>query len=232
MKWLLTYPEDGPSVAFYKRFVRDGCRADPILIDQTYSDPGDLSEFDALLLSGGGDIHPSRYGDTQIHPNVYGVIPRRDELEFRLIRAFIDTRRPIFGICRGIQILNVFLGGGLIQHVPDFIAESEERHIKPKDDEYDAMHGLAVVESTRLGAALKGVDETNSAHHQAIDPNRLGNGLVIAARSPLGIIEAVESTDPGLRISAVQWHPERLPLEHPASIRLADHWRSVAGASR
>ncbi|MCS6771855.1 MAG: gamma-glutamyl-gamma-aminobutyrate hydrolase family protein [Kiritimatiellae bacterium] len=223
MKWLLTYPEDGPSVARYKAFV-EACGAEPHMIDSNYKHPGSLDEFAALLLPGGGDVEPSRYGDSWRHPTVYGVHPPRDELEIRLIREFLDMGRPIFGICRGIQILNVFFGGGLIQHVPDVVPTDVERH--EKVESYDEVHALKADPSTRLGAAFADVVETNSAHHQAIDPDRLGSGLVVAAVSGAGIIEAVESVDPNLRISAVQWHPERLNPDHPAAARLVDHWRS------
>lgn len=223
MKWLLTYPEDGPSVSRYERFVR-ACGAEPVMIDSTYTHPGDLESFDALLLPGGGDVEPTLYGDSERHPATYDVIPGRDELERRLIDAFVAARRPIFGICRGIQMLNVHFGGGLIQHVPDVVPASQERH--EQKDRYDQVHPLIAEERTRLGAAFAGVTETNSAHHQAVHPDRVGRGLVVAARSGAGVIEAVESADLSMRISAVQWHPERLPMEHPACARLIAHWRA------
>lgn len=223
MKWLLTYPEDGPSVSRYERFVH-ACDAEPIMIDSTYTHPGDLGGFDALLLPGGGDVEPALYGDPERHPATYDVIPRRDTLERRLIDEFLAAGRPIFGICRGIQILNVHFGGGLIQHVPDVVPEAKERH--EQKDRYDQVHPLILDGQSRLGASFAGVEETNSAHHQAVHPDRVGRGLVVAARSGAGVIEAVESEDPAMRVSAVQWHPERLPLEHPACARLIEHWRA------
>lgn len=223
MKWLLTYPEDGPSVSRYERFVR-ACGAEPVMIDSRYEHPGDLAEFDALLLPGGGDVDPALYGDSQRHPATYDVIPKRDMLERKLIDEFIAQDRPIFGICRGIQILNVHFGGGLIQHVPDLVPEERERH--EQKDRYDQVHPLVAEKRTRLGAAFADVLETNSAHHQAVHPDRIGRGLVVAARSGSGVIEAVESEDPSMRISAVQWHPERLSFEHPACALLIAHWRS------
>jgi putative glutamine amidotransferase len=224
MTWLVTYPEDGPSVRRYLSFV-EFCGAEPVMLSERWEAPADIGPFDALLLSGGGDIDPSRYGDATRHPAIYDVIPARDQMEARLIDAFIERRRPIFGICRGIQMLNVHFGGGLFQHVPDICAEESERH--QQNDGYDAMHSLCVDAATHLGRALADLRETNSAHHQAIDPRRMGRGLRIAARSGAGLIEAVESDDPALRISAVQWHPERLSPDHPAASRLAAHWRAL-----
>jgi putative glutamine amidotransferase len=124
--------------------------------------------------------------------------------------------------------MNVALGGGLFQHVPDTLGNpcDEEHNRGPA---YDASHSLTVVSSTCLGAALAGVDRVNSAHHQAIDPARLGRGLRIAALSALGIVEAVELDGTGARVCAVQWHPERLPCDDPASLRLISRLRAEPG---
>ena len=225
MQWLVSYPENGPSVSFYEAFVR-AAGAEPVLLDAQFTQRDDAGDCAALVLSGGGDVAPARYGEGVVHPNTYDVDPRRDEQELALIDEFLRKGRPIFGICRGIQILNVAFGGGLLQHVPDLIPESVERH--RKQDAYDAMHALVANPSTRLGAALTDVRETNSAHHQALDQDRIGRGLRVAARSGAGLVEAVESVDAARRISAVQWHPERLPLEHSASAALRAHWRALA----
>lgn len=226
MRWLLTYPEDGPSVAFYARWVR-ACGAEPVLLDSGYNHPGDLSAYSALLLSGGGDLEPVRYGATSRHPATYDVSQARDALEERLFFEFLALQRPVFGICRGVQLLNVALGGSLLQHVPDVVAEDRERH--RQKDSYDVRHPLLVEPSSRLGAALSGASDANSAHHQAIDPARLGRGLQVAAQTPAGVVEALESIDPRARASGVQWHPERLPLEHPASAQLRAHWCEMLG---
>lgn len=220
MKWLLSYPEDGPSVTYYQRWVR-ACGAEPVLLDAHYTHPGAPDGFAALLLSGGGDVDPARYGQ-QPHARTYGVLPARDAVEEQLIGEFLARGRPVFGICRGAQILNVVRGGALLQHVPDRVDPEQERH--SRQEAYDARHAVAVDAATRLGQALAGVTETNSAHHQAVDPDRLGRDLRIVARSGCGVVEAVEG--PGC--SAVQWHPERLPLEHPASARLRAYWRDLA----
>lgn len=217
MRWLLTYPEDGPSVSFYLQWVKRA-GVEPHLLSSDYADPGPLVAFDALLLPGGGDVDPSRYGAVA-HPKTSDVLPHRDALEARLVAEFLEAGKPVFGICRGLQMLNVVLGGALLQHVPDILAaDGAEVHAARG---YDARHGLQPDLATRLGAVLNGTSETNSSHHQCIDPARLGRGLHVAARSPAGVIEAVEDLSGGRRIAAVQWHPERLPANHPASERLA-----------
>ena len=220
MKWLLTYPEDGPSVAFYERWVR-AAGAEPVLVDRAYTHPGSLDGLAALLLAGGGDVDPARYGAVA-HPLTGGLSSARDDLELALIREFLARGRPVFGICRGAQILNVALGGGLVQHVPEVVEPGRERH--RAEQGYDARHAIRPDGSTALGRALQDVEESNSAHHQAVDPARLGRGVRIAVRSGTGLVEAIEA--PGC--SAVQWHPERLPLEHPASARLRAYWATRA----
>lgn len=221
MKWLVTYPEDGPSVAVYDAWIR-AAGADPLWIAPDYAWPSSVAIADALLLPGGGDVEPASYGDTARHAATYDVLPQRDALEILLIREFISRRRPVLGICRGIQILNVALGGALVQHVPDLVAPDAERHSREKS--YDSTHGITFDPTTRLGAALASAPNVNSAHHQALRLDRVAAPLRIAARSPAGIIEAVEGDLHGCRLSAVQWHPERLPADHPASAALRTHW--------
>lgn len=228
MRWLSSYPFDGPSVSFYDRWVRL-CGAEPVFVDARYTHPGALSDYAALLLPGGGDVHPARYGALP-HPAVDGVNEARDELETELLRAFMEVRRPVLGICRGIQLFNVALGGGLIQHIPDVLSPEEERHAR--EDSTDSVHPLSVVSDSRLGRALASVTLSNSAHHQAVDPARLGRGLRVTAWSAGGIVEAVESLDPHLALSAVQWHPERMAIDHPASALLRDHWCAILAETR
>jgi putative glutamine amidotransferase len=133
----------------------------------------------------------------------------------------------VVGICRGLQILVAHFDGRLIQHVPDRVAEDTERHRVPHG--YDAMHGLVVDPATRLGAALAGVTETNSSHHQALDPLWPPQHLRVCATSPAGIVEAVECFDFPAPIVAVQWHPERLATGHPARERLAELLKTLTG---
>lgn len=155
--------------------------------------------FSGLVLSGGGDVHPDLYrGDRSACEMVDAS---RDDLEFRLLEIAMVRRVPILGICRGIQVLNVFFGGTLIGHI--------ERHsaLEVDGQKKDRRHQIRVVPGTRLCTILGAESlEVNSAHHQAI--RDLGKGLVISAMAEDGTTEAVEL--PGEQfILAVQWHPER-----------------------
>ncbi|MFO1491077.1 MAG: gamma-glutamyl-gamma-aminobutyrate hydrolase family protein [Kiritimatiellia bacterium] len=215
--WLMTYPEGRSSIEYYRRFaasfgaeVRIPTRGEPP------PDPADA--FAGLFLPGGGDVEPARYGAEVAHEKTDGISRERDALELDLIPRFIAAGRPVVGICRGLQILVAHFGGRLAQHVPDLVPEAVEVHRVL--DGYDASHPLRVDAATRLGSALSGVGETNSSHHQAMDPASPPRLLRIAATSPAGIVEAVECFDFAAPIVAVQWHPERLPDGHPARERL------------
>lgn len=220
--WLMTFPEDKASLPVYSAWAKQFCD-EVVALSPKDAAPEDLSGFAGLLLTGGGDVEPARYGDTERHEKTYGVDPLRDALELGLIPRFIDAGKPIFGICRGLQILVTYFGGRLIQHVPDTIGIETECHRVPKG--YDCFHPLLADGGTQLGEMLRGVDETNSAHHQAMDTSVTPRLLRVAARSGCGVIEAVETFELAAPVAAVQWHPERLPIDHPASSRLIDFLR-------
>ncbi len=196
---------------------------DPIVADATNPEPTGAASCDALLLSGGGDLDPARYGQparcTLSHPN-----PGRDRMELDWIRRIHEAGKPVFGICRGLQILWVALEGKLIQHIPDAPELADEPHGTGDDD---VVHGIRWTTGTRLAAACGAAAEVNSHHHQAADPAHPAVGLRIAATSPAGVIEALESTG-GPPVSAVQWHPERMPPGGPARDALLRHWIALA----
>lgn len=166
--------------------------------------------LDGLLLSGGGDVHPRRYTDEPRHPSVYGVNPARDEVEIRLVHRALERNRPVLAICRGIQVLNVALGGTLIQDIEAGVPGALP-HSTP-DDNPGLQHPVSVEPQSRL-AEILGSSElvVNTYHHQAVAC--LGAGLRVVARAPDGVIEAVEAEDHALVIG-VQWHPELLPEPH------------------
>ena len=158
-----------------------------------------------LLLPGGGDIEPSLYGQARIpacgEPNAL-----RDAAEPKLLHAFLAADQPILGICRGIQVLNAFLGGTLYQDIKPM------EHV-PHNDHWAKVHTVTLRRGTRLSAIL-GQDTllVNSQHHQAVD--RLAPGLELSALSEDGFIEGVEL--PGKRFClGVQWHPEWLSEADP-----------------
>ncbi len=171
-----------------------------------------LERMDGLLLHGGGDVDPVRYGAGHVHPEVAGVRFEHDEFELAAVRVALELERPILAVCRGHQVLNVALGGTLHQHLPDTGATVPHR---------DAYHGVSVVAGTLL-AEVVGGDRVvgHSWHHQAVD--RLGAGLVVSARADDGTVEAVEM--PGRWVLGVQWHPEDSAAGDPANQRLFDRF--------
>ncbi|OQA28310.1 MAG: putative glutamine amidotransferase [Verrucomicrobia bacterium ADurb.Bin345] len=226
MKWLVTR---GVSRAASRRYEDWLARLDIqcAVVHPGGRLPGTLNGYSALLLTGGGDVNPSLYGDRR-GSDTGDIDDRRDQTELRLIGAFISERKPVFGICRGLQVLNVALRGRLIQHVPAWLEERGAREEHRKLGDQDSSHGLNLREGTRFADALAAIRDVNSAHHQALDPARLGNNLRVAALSPAGVIEAVEGTDATPALLGVQWHPERMPFDHPASSGLLRYMQELA----
>lgn len=165
-----------------------------------------LEAVDGLLLSGGGDIDSQFYNEK---PSKWlkNVNPLRDSFELELVRRATRMKIPILGICRGIQVINVALGGTLIQDIKSEIRSSIVHDLTKVSDDFKA-HSVKIDPNSKL-AQILGVREltVNSFHHQAI--KRLGKGLKAVARAPDGVIEAVESTSHGY-VVGVQWHPERM----------------------
>ena len=164
--------------------------------------------FDALLLTGGADINPARYGQQPSPANLYDG-SERDLSDELLLKAFISVGKKALGVCRGCQAINVFLGGTLHQHLPDTFSP-----VLWHARNMTGRHPAQVVEGTIL-ARLLGAGEirVNSSHHQAID--RLGKGLTVSAAAPDGVTEAAE----GKNLLLIQWHPEYMDSEHASLFR-------------
>lgn len=167
-------------------------------------------QLDGILLSGGGDVHPSQYGSKQISPFTDRIDNARDHVEIQLVRWAVEDDKPLLAICRGHQVLNVALGGTLIQDIREEVPRAL-RHDSPDERWFDhILHDVILESDTPLSAALKISGEimpVNSLHHQAL--GRIAPGLEVAARAPDDIIEGV--TMPERRfIIGVQWHPEAL----------------------
>jgi putative glutamine amidotransferase len=174
-----------------------------------------LQRFDGLLLVGGGDVAPERFGSTERHPDVYGVDTERDEFEVDLVMAADRMGVPTLAICRGIQVMNVSFGGTLHQHLPD--VEGFDRHRRPAMAGF--MHEVKVAESSRLTEASgASALQCYSAHHQGLD--RLGEALTPIGWAEDGLVEAIERPD-GWMVG-VQWHPERTAAEDPSQQALFD----------
>jgi putative glutamine amidotransferase len=194
----------------YQRSVeRAGANVEVLLPDTVTPDV--LDHLDGMLLTGGGDIDAAEFRDVN-HPMVHHVDKNRDQMELSLTREAKRRGIPVFGICRGVQVMNVALGGNLVQHIPD-----EIRTMIVHDDSENVRHNLVHEVSILKGSQLHriiGKDRVgvNSFHHQSIKD--LGKGLIATAWSDDGVVEGVEL--PGTQyFLGVQWHPEEF-VDHGA----------------
>ena len=159
-----------------------------------------LDLVDALIFSGGGDIDPARYGASP-HPETDRPRPERDDAELALLTAALERDMPVLAVCRGSQVLNVALGGDLVQHLPDEVGHERHRHTPGEF----ADHDVDVEPDSRLGAILGHRAPVKSHHHQGF--GRIGDGLVEVAWAEDGSVEGLE--DPEKRFAVgVLWHPE------------------------
>jgi putative glutamine amidotransferase len=178
----------------------------PVLLPPLSGIERTLPRLDGLVLSGGGDIDPARYAAAR-NPETGPASDDRDSAELALCRAALDLGLPLLGICRGLQVINVTLGGTLYQHVPDIVGHNGH---SPELGRYDS-HDVHVAPDSRLASVLARTElPVPTHHHQAID--KLGRGLVATAWTADGIIEAAETAEPAGPgapfLLAVQWHPE------------------------
>ena len=189
----LTFRFPKKAVSYAEALQRVG--VEPVLISPDAPIP--LDGLDGLLISGGGDVDPARYGEAP-HASTDWVDRERDAMEAALIEQALQSDVPLLAICRGLQMLNVVRGGTLIQHL-----ENAAMH-RVKD--LAGVHLIQVVPGTKLAAIVgAGSEIVNSRHHQAA--GRIGEGLQVSATAPDGVVEALE--DPAKRFAiAVQWHPE------------------------
>ncbi|WP_127585181.1 gamma-glutamyl-gamma-aminobutyrate hydrolase family protein [Paenibacillus koleovorans] len=162
--------------------------------------------LDGLLLSGGADIDPIHFGEEPIQ-GLGNITPERDAAELALIREFVRLDKPVFGICRGIQVLNAALGGTLYQDIHSQCSPSPLKHSQKAVASYPTHH-IAIEAGSRLATLAGGLGErVNSFHHQAV--KEAAPGLLITARTADGIVEAVESPTHRF-VLGVQWHPEKM----------------------
>jgi len=183
-----------------------------------------LAVLDGVIFSGGGDVDPALYGSSG-HPTIYMTDDERDATELDLARRAAANGAPTLGICRGMQLLNVALGGALIEHLPDVVDGSVTHRLEPSAP---TAHPVTILPSTQLAALLEpGPIETVSWHHQAI--RTVAPGLVVSAQAEDGTIEAVEAPSHPWLI-ATQWHPEMSAADDPRQQHLFDEF--VAAARR
>ena len=159
-----------------------------------------LDRLDGLLFSGGSDLDPELYGQ-EAHPETNGIVPERDRAEIALLRAALERDMPVLAVCRGSQVLNVALGGDLVQHLPEIVGDEKHKHTPGEF----ADHDVDLVTGTRVQEILGDHAPVKSHHHQGY--GNIGDGLREAARAEDGTIEALE--DPSRRFAmGVLWHPE------------------------
>jgi putative glutamine amidotransferase len=165
-----------------------------------------LDSVAGLVLTGGEDVDPARYGEKR-HEKVRSVSAARDATEAALIKEARERGTPVLAICRGIQILNVALGGTLVQDIP---SQCETDIAHDEESARDSRTHEISVEPGSLIARAIGTEHctVNSFHHQSV--KRVADGMRVTARSPDGIIEGLESTDEDWWVMAVQWHPEEM----------------------
>ncbi len=174
-----------------------------------------------ILLSGGGDVHPRFYGRESEYPNLdpKNIDERRDEFEFEVVRRALDEEKPLLGVCRGLQLVNVYLGGTL---VIDLEKAGYTNH-RAVDKTSDRIHNVTVNTATNL-FCITGCKQgaVNSSHHQAIDS--LGKGLRVSAIADDGAVEAIEGNGEhgSFFFTMVQWHPERLKESRGFSMNLVE----------
>jgi gamma-glutamyl-gamma-aminobutyrate hydrolase PuuD len=203
---------DEPSDTVPRAYVRAVERAGGLPILLPLVDPADVPELlgavDGVVVAGGGDVDPARYG-AEPHPETSGVDPARDAFDAALWSHLLETGVPVLGICRAVQLLNVVLGGTLHQHVPEHRLLSTGAH--PVE-----LHG-------RLAELVGPAADVNSLHHQAID--RVGDGVRVTGRATDGGVEGIEVA----HVLGVQWHPELL-RHRPEQLALFADLVSRAGS--
>jgi putative glutamine amidotransferase len=200
----------------------------PLLVDQPDIMRSLYDRLDGVLLPGGVDIEPSNFGEAR-HALLRHTDPPRDAVELQLARWALDEGKPVLGLCRGLQILNIAAGGTLFQDVVAQRSGSEKHDFEPPEHTRDFLaHEVTLVGGSLL-QQLVGASSTpvNSMHHQGIQ--RLGKGFVATAHAPDGLIEAIESERDGF-VMAVQWHPESLEPKDETSRALFREFVSAARA--
>ena len=173
-----------------------------------------LHLIDGLMITGGGhDIDPALYGINERHPSVK-LNPKRTSFEIEITRKALERNLPVFGICGGLQLLNVVLGGTLIQHIPDEVENCLDHY--QKTPPHLSCHNVKVLENTILHHIVGNAEiSVNSVHHQAVKD--IGPKMKINALAPDGLIEGIESPDYRFCLG-LQWHPEIIVSKHDSTI--------------
>lgn len=210
-KLVIGITDCGKKFPNYENWVRaHGVDVEVIRLGYRNNNLHEADRCDAFLLSGGHDVHPRFYGKPEYYDllDPTDIDERRDEFEIKIIASAERNSKPLLGICRGLQIANIYFGGTLI---PDIFSRLNVEGHNQDEDSDDSLHHIDVVQGTRLFHIVheKG-GEVNSAHHQAAE--KIGDGLKVNAFSKEGIVEGLESVtdEDEAGVLLVQWHPERM----------------------
>ena len=189
----------------YQRWIEDANVA-VLNLSQHQNNFDDLTKCDGIVLSGGEDVHPRFYNKPEYLDFCHEIDEQRDEFELKVLDYTTRQKLPLLGICRGLQIANIFFGGTLIPHIPAF---GKFNHSRTETvDRYHSVHVSADSQLRNIVGENSG--QVNSAHHQSAD--RIAKGFITNVLSPDGVVEGLEREDPdkGCFLQLVQWHPERM----------------------
>lgn len=209
-------PDGFPTVMLIQAYIHAIMEAGgvPVLIPSMLAEGGWevlYERLDGVLFTGGGDIAPGHFHGEE-HPRVRGIEPLRDTIELNLLRAVIDDDKPFLGICRGIQTVNVGMGGTLYEHLGEQFPR-EIDHTYPTTMRTHLVHDVKIEEGTRIADVVgEPILKVNSLHHQGLKD--VAPGLRVTGYAPDGLVEAVELPDHSFGL-AVQWHPEWLTDQQP-----------------
>ena len=204
----------------------------PLVGDDEDTLRGMYEELDGVFLPGGADIDPASYGQDR-HPRCDKSDPHRDRVELALARWAIPDRKPVLGVCRGLQLVNLACGGSLYQDLADQLAGSIKHDYFPFGGQFARdflAHDVSITKGSRLADIFgAGTVKVNSMHHQGI--REVGSGLVATAVAPDGLVEGIESADDAF-VVGVQWHPEALTDGDVRSRQLFESFIEAAGEFR
>jgi putative glutamine amidotransferase len=202
----------------YRRWMESVPGVEVVKLSMHLQNSVETEKCDGILFSGGEDVHPELYGKPQYEKEfaLKEIIPARDLFEYQVIERALTGKKPVLGICRGLQLINVYLGGTLVPDIPTLFHFSAHG----KKDGLDQTHSIRVEPGSQLGEICRQErGNVNSAHHQSVDLP--APSLKISAYSEPSVVEAMEWTNRGNKswLLMVQWHPERMKdLSSPFSI--------------
>ncbi len=201
----------------YESWVKSSGQAEIVRLDEERNNASEAASCDAVILSGGQDVHPDLYGRPE-QIDCFGLTdfqPARDRFEYEVIRATLEARRPLLGICRSLQVMNVFCGGTLVPDIPAVMKNTAHGKVAGIDQVHDIELTCPSILFDITGTTT---GKVNSAHHQAA--SRTGRGLRVTAVADGGVTEALEWAEPQDKswLLLIQWHPERMTdLKSPFS---------------